>query len=183
MSDERIYRRAAFLALTVAIFSLLAACPKKPTPPAPTAKPTTPQPSLFGPISHGNLKYLGVSNACAASSACVDVADTISIWKATSGNSGRPKKVRWWVDNSQKKDYYWEIEYKGMVADENWLGKADPYTIKCNSNKVTSKKPNPADLAAGDLTWPYQVTVYKCTDDKKQGACLCKTDPRIAIHD
>ncbi|MEE8366958.1 MAG: hypothetical protein V3S30_01440 [Thermoanaerobaculia bacterium] len=174
MSNDRIFRRLALLALTVASISLFAACkprvtkcPDCPPPPAPRA-----------PMSHANIKYLGVSDACAAATACVDVPDTISLWKANGQNGGKPKKARWWVDNSQKKQYYWEITYKG--AGDDLLGPVSP--IGCTGPQNTRSGSTNQDPNQ-DSVWEYQVTVWSCKDgDKDPDGCLCKTDPRIAIH-
>ncbi|MCH7666603.1 MAG: hypothetical protein IH936_11825 [Acidobacteria bacterium] len=149
-----------------------------------------PEPTAFGAGSamrHAptavDLTYKGKDDACAqewAGDVCVQtIPPKGTIWKGP-GNSGKPQKVRWWIDDAQRGEYWWEIEYKGEDSDENWLGTVDP--IECNDNHTTSIKPDPDDLDPEELTWLYRITVYECTEDDTKGDCLCKTDPRIEIH-
>jgi len=150
-----------------------------------------PKPTLFGAGKARRrapkavyLTYKGgEGDECAdehAGDSCVSTdPPSASIWKDVNHGS-KPKKVRWWISDGQQDQYYWEIVYKGADSAKNWLGTVDP--IECNDNHTTSIKPNPDDLGSGGLDWPYQITVYECTDGE-QGDCLCKTDPLIRIHD
>lgn len=102
-----------------------------------------------------------------------------SIWKGKDKYKGKPNKVKWWVDEAQKKEYSWDIVYKGPDS-KNWIG---PVTaIDCNK-KSTKSKAVLGDLHDGiNLEWSYQITVWKCEKNQRV-RCLCMTDPRIEIHD
>ncbi len=149
-----------------------------------------PPPSLvgagFAPSDNRRIEltYQDFNDACAedqTGDTCV-LTDplTATIWKDKNNNSGKPKKVRWWIPRDQKGVYYFEIVHKGDPA-ENWLNTVE--AIDCNSNHTTSIKPDPDDLPSGDVDWPYRVTVFQCTEAGDQGECLCQTDPIIRIHE
>ena len=175
MRDDRFIRRLAFLAVMIAILWPLAACQAPSPPVAPSPPPPPPPPT---PITHANLKYLDFSDGCAEeSTSCVTVVpDPIPIWKTNGMNPGRAKMVKWWVDNSQKNQYYWEIEYKDPTTVD-YIGPIQD--IACSGPQHTKSKST--NGSGGTLTWYYQVKVWSCDEDGEKDACLCKTDPRVEI--
>ncbi len=136
------------------------------------------------PFRAVDLTYMGKDDECAAEWAgdeCVMVRPyDATIWKNKTVYNGKPKKVRWWIDDQQEGNYYFEIAYKGADPANNWLGTIP--AIDCGDKKTKSSNVAGSVKPGDNLAWPYRITVYACEDGEKAD-CLCKTDPRIEIHD
>lgn len=159
----------------------------QPVPPEPAPPPVSAPPPVGGQLTDQgiNLKYNQTANdQCAEEqSDCVEVLPA-AVWKEwpDGKNSGKPKRVKWWVDNAQKKQYYWEIVFKGP-AGQDYLGPVDAIDCKGRQWTRTSKIAKSDEVPAGDLEWLYKVTVYSCDDNGVQDQCLCQSDPRVHIQD
>ncbi len=115
------------------------------------------------------MKYVGGDT-------CVDVAPTAEIRADHPSNRGKSKKVEWIVDKDQRREYHWQIVYKG--DGEDLIGPVEP--IGCSEKKTDSKKTR--DVAEGDQReWVYKVVVSECDEDGSVGEVLCETDPIIII--
>ena len=163
------------LVLLVGLVWTLWLAPAVPTPPGPP-----PGPKVAGPQGL-NLTYNDQADVtCKEDQAdCVDVLDT-DVWKKWNDNRNKdkPKRVRWWVDNSQKKMYHWEFEFKSPTTTD-YLGPVDAISCKgkqwTDTSKIVAGSP-------GKLDWYYRVTVWSCDGDGNKLDCLCQSDPRVGIR-
>lgn len=187
MNQWRVSCPVSSLVVCLLASLVVAGCAERRTKPVPS-------PGLRLVLSRGDrgvdMTWEGLDDACAvehAGDACVSVDSSPRIWKDSPGNSGKPQRVKWWVDDAQKHMYYWTIAYMQKDPnDVNWIpGTIDP--LDCSSNHTKMKDTNKVpgiEQPGVNLTWPYQITVWKCTNGERDlDECLCKTDPRIEILD